>query len=573
MSVQNTEIARIFDQVADLLEIQQANRFRVRAYRTAAPTLRALPQAVAAMVGRGEDLSRLPGVGKDLAGKIAEIVRTGRLGLLGELSQETPAGVAELLHLPGIGPRRVHRLATELGVRSRAGLLRAAKQHRVRALAGFGAKSEAAIVEALTAEAKGGARRTAWFEAAPIAARLVEHLRGGPGVAQVAVAVSFRRRKETVGDLDVLVASPEGSDVVARFVAHEDVARVLSRGTTKASVRQRSGLQVDLRVVDADAFGAALVYFTGSKAHNVALRRLAVQQRLKMNEYGVFRGTRRVASRTEKDVYAAVGLAFVAPELRENRGEIEAAQHGTLPRLVQREDLRGDLNVHTNASDGADSARAMAEAAQALGHDYLAISDHTHAARIAHGMDTRAMRRHLARLERLDGTLRGIKLLRSAEVDILPDGKLDLPDDLLAELDVVVAAVHSGFRMSRAAQTERILQAMDHPRLHVLAHPTGRLLGQREGLDLDVERIVAGAAERGCCLELNCRPQRLDLPDVWLQAARDAGVKIAISTDAHSAGQLSLLDLGVGYARRGWLEAKDILNARPWRQAAKLLRR
>ncbi|MBL8726912.1 MAG: DNA polymerase/3'-5' exonuclease PolX [Planctomycetes bacterium] len=573
MPVQNAEIARIFEQVADLLEIQQANRFRVRAYRTAAQTVRGLPRALHELVARGEDLSRLPGIGEDLAGKIAEIVRTGKLRQLAEIGHQVPRGLAELLAVPGIGPQRVRRLHEELGIRSRAGLLRAARQHRVRTLPGFGARTEQAILDALAAQPAGAAKRTLWSEAEPVARQLVADLRRLPGVEAVEVAGSFRRRRETVGDLDLLVASRHGATVVAHFVGHEDVARVLARGTTKASVRLRSGLQVDLRVVERAAYGAALVYFTGSKAHTIALRRLAVQRRLKLNEYGAFRGARRVAGRTERDVYRSVGLHFVEPELRENRGEIELARKRALPRLVQLGDLRGDLHAHTDASDGADGLQAMAAAAKKLGHEYLAITDHTRAARIAHGLDVRAMRRHLARIERLDRQLRGIRILRSAEVDILADGSLDLPDDLLAELDLVVAAVHSDFRKSRSAQTERILRAMDHPRLHVLAHPSGRLLGEREGLAVDLERIVAGAAERGCCLELNCQPTRLDLPDVWLQAAKEAGVKIAISTDAHSTAQLALLAAGVGYARRGWLQAEDVLNTRSWADIARLLRR
>jgi len=401
----------------------------------------------------------------------------------------------------------------------------------------------------------------------------VAHLSALAGVVAVEVAGSFRRRKETVGDLDLLVACRRGTDVAGRLVAHEDVARVLARGSTRTSVVLRSGLQVDLRVVPPASLGAALHYLTGSKAHSIAVRRLAVELGLKLNEYGVFRGKERLGGAREEDVYRCVGLEYVEPELREDRGEVEAARGGRLPRLVRPVDVRGDLHVHTDASDGSASAEEMAAAARARGYEYLAIADHTQAARIAGGLDPARMRARLAALEELQGRLSGLRLLRSAEVDIREDGSLDLPDDLLAELDLTICAVHSGFKLSSARQTERILRAMDHPRFHVLAHPTGRLLGEREPYALELEHIVAGAAERGCFLELDAQPLRLDLPDTACKLARDAGVKIAISSDAHDPDQLGYMDLGVGYARRGWLEAGDVLNTRAWPELERLLRR
>ena len=394
-----------------------------------------------------------------------------------------------------------------------------------------------------------------------------------PGVRHVEVAGSFRRRRETVGDLDLLVACARGAPVVERLVAHEDVAEVAARGPTRATVVLRSGLQVDLRVVAAASFGSALHYFTGSKAHNIAVRKLGVRRGLKLNEYGVFRGARRIGGKSEAEVFRSVGLPYIEPELREDQGEIEAARRRRLPRLVELADLRGDLHVHTRASDGRASPEEMAIAARERGYEYLAIADHTAAARIARGLDARRMRRHLARIEKLAAGLRGIRLLRAAEVDILEDGSLDLPDEVLRELDLVVGAVHSHFGLARARQTERILRAMDHPRFHVLAHPTGRLLGEREAYAVDLERLVLGAAERGCFLELNAQPQRMDLTDVACRAAKQAGVKVAISTDAHAAEQLDFMRLGVGQARRGWLEADDVLNTRSWRELEKLLAR
>lgn len=572
MAVQNAEVARAFDQIADLLEIDEANPFRVRAYRNAAQTIRSLPKSVADLVAEGADLAKLPGIGKDLAGKIAELVETGRLRALDELEGRLGADLSGLLALPGLGPKRVRLLHDRLGVATMADLAKAVASGRLRTLPGFGAKTEAAISAALE-RTTGAARRTLWIDAEPVARAIVAHMKGLRGVRQVEVAGSFRRRRETLGDLDVLVAATDGKRVVQHFVDFEDVARATARGSTRATVVLRSGLQVDLRVVEPASYGAALHYFTGSKAHNVAIRTLGVKRGLKVNEYGVFRGRRRIAGTTEAEVYRTFRLRYVEPELRENRGEIEAARRGMLPRLIEEKDVRGDLHVHTNASDGRATLDEMARAARARGYAYLAITEHTRAARIAHGLDARAMRRRLAAVERANASIRGLRLLKGAEVDILEDGTLDLPAEVLADLDVAVCAVHSHFGLSRARQTERILRAMDDPHFHVLAHPTGRLLGRREPYDVDLERLIEGAAERGCVLELNAQPLRMDLPDVWVRAAKDAGVPIAISTDAHATGQLDYMRVGVGYARRGWLERGDVVNARPWAGVAKLLRR
>jgi DNA polymerase (family 10) len=558
--------------VADLLEIQGANPFRVRAYRGAAQTVRALPRSLHELVRDGEDLSKLGGIGRDLAGKIAEIVETGSLPLLDELGRKTPPSLAELLRLPGLGPRRAQVLHEALGVEDLEDLARAARDGRVRALPGFGAKTEQTL---LTAIAKDAAteRRTLWPVAEAVARDLVKVLEAQPGVRRVEVAGSFRRRRETVGDLDILVTCARGAKVSDRFVAYEDVREVLAHGPTRSTVLLRSGLQVDLRVVPQVSYGAALHYFTGSKAHNIAIRKLGVRRKLKINEYGVFRGDRRVAGRTEREIYRAVGLPYIEPELREDRGEIEAARRRRLPRLIELGDVRGDLHTHTTATDGRAGIEPMAAAARKLGYAYLAISDHTQAARVAGGLDAKAMRRHLARIEKVNAKLRGIRLLKAAEVDVLVDGSLDLPAEILRELDVVVCAVHSGFGLSRRKQTERLLRAMDDVHCQVLAHPTGRLLGEREPYAVDLERVIEAAAERGCALEINAQPKRMDLPDVWCKAAKEAGVKLVISTDAHSVEQLDTMRLGVGQARRGWLEADDVLNTRSWAALRKLLRR
>jgi len=562
----------VFEKVADLLEIEGQNPFRVRAYRTAGQVLRGLPQAVHAMVERGDDLSELPGIGKDLAAKIGEMVRTGHLHLLDELGRETPASLTDLLDLPGLGPKRVHALHEALGVTTREELAAAARAGRVRTVPGIGPKTEAAILEAL-ARGQGAPTRALWLEAEPVARDLVGYLQRQKGVKDVTVAGSFRRRRETVGDLDILVTCRRGTPVSDRFVAYEDVGEVLSHGATRATVVLRSGLQVDLRVVPEISYGAALHYFTGSKAHNIAIRTLGVRRGLKINEYGVFRGDERVGGRTEAQVYRAVGLPYIEPELREERGEIEAARRHRLPQLIRPEDIRGDLHCHTNASDGHASIEEMARAAEARGYVYLAITDHTQAARVAHGLDARRMRRHLEAIETVDAKLPGIHLLRGAEIDILEDGSLDLPEDVLDALDLPVCSIHSGFGLSREKQTERILRAMDHPRFVVFGHPSGRLLGQRAPYDVDMERVIEAAAERGHVLELNAQPARLDLEDVWCKAAKDAGVRIAISTDAHAPDQLDLMRLGVGYGRRGWLEASDVVNTLPWPRFRKQIAR
>jgi DNA polymerase (family 10) len=406
-----------------------------------------------------------------------------------------------------------------------------------------------------------------------VARSLLAFLEGIPGVRRATVAGSFRRQRETVGDLDLLVSCEAGARVLERFAAYDAIARVVSRGTTRATVLLDSGLQVDVRVVPEASYGAALHYFTGSKPHNIAVRKLGVKRGLKINEYGVFRGEKRVGGRTEQEVYRAVDLPYIEPELREERGEIEAARAGRLPRLVSLEDVRGDLHAHTKASDGHTGLEEMAEEARRLGYEYLAISDHTQSLRVARGLDPKRLRRQLLEIERLNEGFDDFVLLRSAEVDILEDGSLDLPDDLLAELDLAIGAVHSHFGLSAQKQTERVLRAMDHPALRVLAHPTGRLIGRRDAVALDMERVMEGAAERGCWLELNAQPQRLDLTDVAVRAARDLGVGIAISTDAHSPDQLHFMRLGVAQARRGWLEKRDVVNTRGLAALRRLLKR
>lgn len=572
MPVHNAEVAALFQQIADLLEIENANPFRVRAYRNAARELEALGVPVAELLANGEDLTELPGIGKDLAAKIGEIVETGKCRLLTKLQRATPPSVAEMLQVPGLGPKRVRTLYHELDVNTVEQLARAARDGRVRELHGFGAKTEQRILDALAARS-GQPERFKLAVAAQYAEPLRAHLAKVPGVVDVVLAGSYRRSRETVGDLDILVTARDARVVMDRFVGYDEVTQVLSRGGTRASVRLRCGIQVDLRVVDAQDFGAALLYFTGSKAHNIELRRLARQRHLKISEYGVFRGRKRVAGDTEASVYETVGLPWIAPELRENHGEIEAARAGRLPKLVELSDLRGDLHAHTRATDGHNTLREMAEAAQSRGFAYLAITEHSRRLTMAHGLDTRRLRRQIEEIDRLNETLRGFTVLKGIEVDILEDGSLDLPDEVLSELDLVVAAVHSQFHLSRTRQTQRILRAFDNPHVSILAHPTGRLLAAREPYDVDMLRVVRAARDSGCCLELNANPDRLDLIDVHCQMAHEEQVLVAISSDAHRVQDFDNLRYGVGQARRGWLEKDDVLNTRPLAKLKSLLRR
>ena len=571
MPVHNEDVAAIFDEMADLLEIEGDNPYRVRAYRNAARTVRHLGRELADMVERDEDLTRLPGIGKELAAKIREIVTTGHARALDKLHRRVPSSLEELLKIPGLGPKRVRALYYDLHIKSLKQLEDAVRRGRLRQLPGFGPKTEQRILENLAAH-RTGEKRFLHAVARRYAEPLVAWLRKTPGVDQVVVAGSYRRGKETVGDLDILVTVRGDSPVMQRFTEYDEVADVVSRGTTRATVYLRCGLQVDLRVVERASFGAALHYFTGSRAHNIAIRHLGQQRGLKINEYGVFRGQRRIAGESEESVYACVDLPWIPPELREARGEIEAAREGRLPKLIERADLRGDLHCHTRATDGTASIEAMARAAREAGLEYLAITDHSRRLTVAHGLDADALRRQMEEIDRLNERLHGITLLKGIEVDILEDGSLDLPTEVLRELDLVVAAVHSAFRLSRRKQTERILRAMDAPCFSILAHPSGRLLGERDACELDMERILDAARERGCFVELNSQPQRLDLTDDHCLLAREKGVLVAIDSDAHQPGDFTLLDGGIRQARRGWLEKGHVLNTLPLKRLRTKLR-
>jgi DNA polymerase (family 10) len=572
MPVHNSEIAAMFDHVADLLEVQDANRFRVRAYRNAADTIRDQSRSVASMVEEGEDLSELSDIGEDLAGKIGEIVRIGHLPLLDALSEDVPEAIVEATRIPGIGPKRARALFETLELGSLDDLKKAAKEGRIAKIEGFGDKTEAKILEELE---RGDIteRRFRLDVAEDFAEPLVAWIREIDGVERAEIAGSYRRRKETVGDLDILAAGEDGGAIIERFTEYDEVEEVVSQGKTRSTVRLRSGLNVDLRVIPDASWGAAMHYFTGSKAHNIEGRRRAQDRDLKLNEYGLFDGETRVAGATEQEVYGKIGLPWIPPVLRENRGEIEAAEKGELPDLITREDIRGDLHTHTDASDGKNTLREMAEAAQELDYDYLAITDHSRSQNQAGGLSEEELEAQIDKIAELNENFDGFRLLAGCEVDILEDGSLDFPDDLLAKLDLVVASVHSMFNLDEDAQTKRIIRAMENPCVHIIGHPTGRQIGQRRAFDVDMERLVDAAKGTGCIMELNANPIRLDLKDVHCRMAAEAGVKIAISTDAHSTGGLSDIRYGVDQARRGWLSAADVVNARGWSDLSGMLRR
>jgi DNA polymerase (family 10) len=560
--MENIEIAKTFDEVADLLEIQGANPFRVRAYRNAARTIGTLGTPVETMVKHdGETLEELPGIGSDLAGKIVTLCRTGELPMLSQLTRKTPESLVAMLRIPGVGPKRARLIYKKLGVKTLAQLEKAARAGRLSKLRGMGKKLEQTILRGIDQD-KAHVARVPLAEAEAYVHPLVEALRATKGVDQLEVAGSFRRRRETVGDVDILVASSNAPAVAEAFLAYGDVKQVLARGDTKCSVVLRSGLQVDLRIVPRSSYGSALHYFTGSKPHNIAIRLLGVKRRLKINEYGVFRGARQIGGRAEGDVFKAVGLPWIPPELRENRGEIEAARDRRLPRLVDLNDIRGDLQMHTDATDGKNTLAEMVAACEARGYEYIAITDHTKAVRVAGGLTKAGFHKQFRAIDVARKSVSKLMVLRGAEVDILDDGSLDLEDELLAELDIVLVSVHSRFNMPKNLMTRRIVRALQHPRVHILGHPTGRLIGKREPYLVDMAEVVKVARDYGVMLEINAQPDRLDLTDLHAQMAREAGVKLVISTDAHRIQELDYMRYGVDQARRGWCEAKDVANTR-----------
>ncbi|OGP72713.1 MAG: DNA polymerase III [Deltaproteobacteria bacterium RBG_16_49_23] len=571
MLVHNSDVAEIFNKVADLLEILDENPFRVRAYRNAARTVGSLSQSVAAMVEQAKDFTELPGIGKDLAGKIEEIVRTGNLSQLQDLEDRIPPQLIRLMKIPGLGPKRVKTLYDRLNITSLEDLKKSAEAGEIKNLKGFGEKTEKAILAELGREKK--EERIKLNVAEEVANGVVNYLKRVEGVSEVIVAGSFRRKKETVADLDILATCKKGSKVMDAFVEYGNVGKVVAKGETRATIVLRSGIQMDLRVVPEASYGAALHYFTGSKAHNIAVRTLGVKGGLKINEYGVFKGKKRIAGKREEEVFDHVGLSFIEPELREDQGEIEAAQQGKLPKLITLKDIRGDLHAHTKETDGRHTLEQMVEAARNRGYQYVAITDHSKRLSMTHGFDAKRLAKRNEEIDRLNGKLKGFSVLKSIEVDILEDGSLDLPDSILKELDLTVCSVHSKFNLPMKKQMERIIRAMDNPYFNVFAHPSGRLINERPPYDVDMEELIKAAKERGCAMEVNAHPDRLDLADIHCRLARDTGVKLVISTDAHSVNDYDLMRFGVWQARRGWVEKEDVLNTRSADELKKLLKR
>jgi DNA polymerase (family 10) len=589
--VTNADIAATFEHIADLLEYQGGNVFRVRAYRNAARTIGGMVESLAAVrADAGRSLTDLEGIGTDLADKIGSLLDTGVLPLLAELRKAVPAVVFELMRVPGLGPKKVKVLVDQLGIDSLESLEQACREGRVEQVKGFGTKTQASILENIAFAKNPEHARLLWQEADAIVQELLVWMRGCPQVRRIEGAGSWRRGRETVGDLDVVVDSDDSTAVMDRLHAWKETAAVLLRGETKTSVRGPRGVQIDLRVVEHQSFGAALQYFTGSKEHNVRLRSRARERGLTINEYGVYelgaeagddgKPTKAafIAGDTEQDVYGAVGLPWVPPELREGRDELEVAERGELPEVVELADIRGDLHMHTTATDGEDTLAEMVRAAIGRGLQYIAITDHGQRVTMARGLDKRRLLKQWDEIDRLNDSLTEngrppIVVLKGIEVDMLEKGGLDLPDDVLARADWVVASLHYGQNQPRERITARIIEAIENPHVSVIGHPTGRLLNKRPPYDVDIEAVIAAAARTGTFLEINANPWRLDLNEHHAAAAKKAGVKIVISTDAHSTRGFDVMRCGVLQARRAGLEAGDIANTRTLAGLRKLMKR
>jgi DNA polymerase (family X) len=569
--VDNRALSQVLDEIADLLEIRGDNAFKIRAYRSAAETLATWPQAVAQL--DEQQLRSIPGIGKDLAARVRELAETGTSQYHKELLEQFPPTILDLLRLQGVGPKTVAMLHATLNIKSIDDLAAAAKAGRLKGLKGMGAKKEAQILASIEERAKDSGRHLL-SDTAATAASLVDFLHVHDRDVELIPVGSLRRGRETCGDIDILAVGGQPG-LMDALISHPHVERVLGQGDTKSSVLLRGGYQTDLRLVPPESRGAAMQYFTGSKAHNINVRDRAVQLGFKLNEYGLFRvdDDSRVAGETEEGIYRALGMDWIEPELRENRGEVEAARAGTLPTVITLADLRGDLHMHTTETDGKDDLTAMAQAAHRLGRGYIAITDHSQALAMANGLDEKRALAHAARVRALNGRFENLTLLAGIECDILSDGRLDLSDDCLAQLDIVVASIHSNFSQESQQMTDRILRAIENPWVDVLGHPTGRRLLQRDPLKFDMSAVMDSVSRHGVTLEINCQVERLDLNDSHARAARERGIPLVISTDAHSINALSRLQWGVQVARRAWVQAGDVINTRPVDEMRARLRR
>ncbi|WP_456403476.1 DNA polymerase/3'-5' exonuclease PolX [Hydrogenimonas sp.] len=572
MALSNSEIADLFNQMADLLEIKGENPFKVRAYRNAARTVQNLGKSLDELVKGGMDLTKLPGIGADLSEAIRQILQTGKFSKLEALKKELPEGLDRLLAIEGLGPKRIRQLYDAFGITSLEALAQKAESGEIYTLKGFGPKLVEKILKGVRMAKKAG-HRFRFDIARPFAEELRTYLKGFEGVIQVEVAGSYRRKKETVGDLDILVVAENWDDVSEWFVKFEKVREVVSKGPTRSTVILRNDLQVDLRSVAEESYGSALHYFTGSKAHNIKIRKMATRRGWKINEYGIFEGKKRLGGESEEQLYALMGMAYIEPELREDRGEVEAALKGRLPKLVELRDIRGDLHTHSKWTDGHATIRQMAEAAKERGYDYIAVTDHSRHLTVAKGLDEKRIRKQWEEIDALNEELKGITILKGIECDILEDGSMDLPDSILQELDLVLGAVHYRFNLSKKAQTRRVVKAMQNPFFHILAHPTGRIIGHRNAYELDMGEIFRACRGEGVALEINAQPERLDLDDIHAKAAKEEGILLSIATDAHDTMSLGFMTYGVNQARRGWIEAKDLLNSRPLKELKEILKR
>lgn len=570
--MKNQEVARIFNDIADLLEIKGDNPFRIRAYRRAALNIEGLSKDVSQT--SKDDLLKIPGIGQDLAGKIGEYTETGRIQAYEDLKKEIPGGLSVLLSIPGLGPKTAKLLFEQLHITNLEELERYAQEHKLSGLPGIKGKTEEHILKGI-GMLKRGMERQPLGRVLPIANDILEQIRKDSSVMNLSIAGSIRRWKDTVKDIDILATSKDPKSVMNTFVHLPQVKEIVMHGPTKSSVIIQEGLQVDLRVVEEESFGAALAYFTGSKEHNIRLREMAVRSGLKINEYGIFRekDNRKLGGAKEEEVYKHLGLPYIPPELREDLGEIEAALQGMLPKLVELRDIKGDLHVHTKRSDGSHDFDELIEAARERGYEYIAITDHSKGLGIARGLTPERLIEEKKEIDALNKRLRGFKLLAGTEVDIKSNGEIDFPDEILRILDIVVASIHSGFRQGREQLTGRLISAMKNPYVSLIAHPTGRLIGERDPYELDMDEFLRAAQATGTAIEINAYPLRLDLNDVYAKKAKEMGIPIAISTDAHVRTQFEYMGYGVSIARRGWLEKSDVLNTLSYASLIKALKK
>jgi DNA polymerase (family 10) len=568
--MRNQEVANIFRDIASILEIKGENPFRIRAYEKVALNIESLTGDIAA-IAEGKELERIPGVGKDLAKKIEEILNTGTCSHLEELKKEIPAGLIEMLAVPGLGPKTAKLFYDKLKIASVDELEEMARLHKLHGLPGIKEKTEENILKGIEL-LRQGRERSLLGTILPLVNEIKERLKKLPEVKQISEAGSVRRKKETIRDIDILVISSDFQKVMEVFTTMPVAGDILAKGPTKSSIRTRQGIQVDLRVVEPESFGAALCYFTGSKAHNIRIREMGVKLGLKINEYGVFKGEKKIGGKTEEEVYQAVGLPSIPPELREDRGEIEAALAGNLPRVVELKDIRGDLHVHSSYSDGSSAFEEIAEKAKSIGLEWIGVCDHSQSLKIAGGVSIEDLKKKIREIRAFNEKGHNVKLLCGTEVDIGNDGKLDYPDDILAELDLVVAAIHTGFKQDEKTITRRIVTAMQHPLVNMIAHPTGRLFGEREPYAVNMEKVLEEAKNTGTAIEINAYPKRLDLNDVYVKAAKERGIKLGIGTDTHILDQMEYIGLGLAVARRGWLEKDDLLNTLTYEKLMKVLK-